>query len=197
MDYEKLENSMNDIDYVFNPSAVTSSPEFQDIDGIGYEINIVGTYNILKAAYKNNVKKIILASSSAVYGDISTQTSESIITDSYPNLYAVTKYTNELTARSFSLLRKLDSVYLRYFNTYGPGENRKGAYSIIFHKFINDLRANNTPVIYGNGNQKRDFIYIEDNARASVHAMEKGRSGEAYNIGTGISMVVNTFFKII
>ena len=120
-----------------------------------------------------------------------------MITDSYPNLYSVTKYTNELTARSFSLLRKLDSIYLRYFNTYGPGENSKGAYSSIFHKFINDLKANKAPVIYGNGNQKRDFIYIEDNARASVLAMEKGKAGEAYNIGTGISTDFNAIFKII
>ena len=197
MDYEKLAKSMKDIDYVFNLAAVTSPPEFEDIDGKGYEINIMGTYNILKAAYKNNVKKVILASSSALYGDTNLQTNESMITDSYPNLYAVTKYTNELTARSFSLLRKLDSVYLRYFNTYGPGENNKGAYSSIFHKFINDLKANKAPMIYGNGTQKRDFIYIEDNARASVLAMEKGKAGEAYNIGTGISTDFNAIFKII
>ena len=197
MDSEKLEKSMKDIDYVFNLAATTSPPEFEDMDGKGYEINIMGTYNILKAAYKNNVKKVILASSSAIYGDTDKQVTESMITDSYPNLYAVTKYTNELTARSFSLLGKLDSVYLRYFNTYGPGENSKGAYSSIFHKFINDLKANKAPVIYGDGTQKRDFIYIEDNARASVLAMEKGKTGEAYNIGTEISTDFNTIFKII
>ncbi len=67
---------MRDIDYVFNPAAVTSPPEFEDIDGKGYEINIMGTYNILKAAYKNNVKKVILASSSAIYGDTDAQTDE-------------------------------------------------------------------------------------------------------------------------
>ena len=86
---------------------------------------------------------------------------------------------------------------MRYFNTYGPGENSKGAYSSIFHKFINDLKANKAPVIYGNGKQKREFIYIEDNARASVLAMEKGKAGEAYNIDTGISTDFNSIFKII
>ena len=197
MDYEKLDHSMKDIDYVFNLAAVTSPPQFEDIDGNGYEINIMGTYNILKAAYKNNVKKVILASSSAIYGDTEKQVTESMITDSYPNLYAVTKYTNELTARSFSLLRKLDSVYLRYFNTYGPGENSKGAYSSIFHKFIEDLKNKKTPVIFGDGRQRRDFIYIKDNARASVLAMEKGKTGEAYNIGTGVSTDFNTIYKII
>ena len=196
-DFNKLNISMKDIDYVFNLAAVTSPPEFEDIDSNGYEINVMGTYNILKAAFKNNVKKVILASSSAVYGNIDVPVKEDMVTDAYPNLYAATKYTNEITARSFSLLRHLDSVYLRYFNTYGTGENSKGAYSSIFHKFIDDLRNNKTPVIFGDGTQSRDFIYIRDNARASVLAMEKGKSGEAYNIGTGISTDFNSIYKII
>lgn len=196
-DYEKLYSSMKGVDYVFNLAAVTSPPEFEDIDSNGYEINVMGTYNILKSAYKNNVKKVILASSSAVYGNIDVPVKENMVTDAYPNLYAVTKYTNEITARSFSLLRHLDSVYLRYFNTYGTGENSKGAYSSIFHKFIEDLKSKKTPVIFGDGTQRRDFIYIKDNARASVLAMEKGKTGEAYNIGTGVSTDFNTICKII
>ena len=102
-DFNKLNVSMKDIDYVFNLAAVTSPPQFEDIDSDGYEINIMGTYNILKAAFKNNVKKVILASSSAVYGNINFPVKEYMATDAYQNLYAVTKYTNEITARSFSL----------------------------------------------------------------------------------------------
>ena len=197
LDLDKLSKAMKDIDYVFNLAAVTSPPEFEDIDSKGYEINIMGTYNILKSAYKNNIKKVILASSSAIYGNIKTPATEDMITDSYPNLYAVTKYTNEITGRSFSLLRHLDSVYLRYFNTYGNGENSKGAYSSIFHKFIDNLRHGETPLIFGDGTQKRDFIYVEDNARASVLAMENGKPGDAYNIGTGVSTDFNTIYSII
>lgn len=197
LDLDKLSKAMKDIDYVFNLAAVTSPPEFEDIDSKGYEINIMGTYNILKSAYKNNVKKVILASSSAIYGNIKTPATEDVITDSYPNLYAVTKYTNEITARSFSLQRNLDSVYLRYFNTYGSGENNKGAYSSIFHKFIDNLRHGEIPLIFGDGTQKRDFIYVEDNARASVLAMENGKPGEAYNIGTGVSTDFNKIYSII
>ena len=197
LDLDKLSKAMKDIDYVFNLAAVTSPPELEDIDSKGYEINIMGTYNILKSAYKNNVKKVILASSSAIYGNIKTPATEDVITDSYPNLYAVTKYTNEITARSFSLLRNLDSVYLRYFNTYGSGENNKGAYSSIFHKFIDNLRHGETPLIFGDGTQKRDFIYVEDNARASILAMENGKPGEAYNIGTGVSTDFNKIYSII
>ena len=196
-DYNKLNNSMKDVDYVFNLAAVTSPPEFEDINSKGYEINVMGTYNVLKAAYKNNIKKVILASSSAVYGNTKEPVKEGMVTNAYPNLYAVTKYTNEITARSFSLLRHLDSVYLRYFNTYGLGENSKGAYSSIFHKFIEDIKNKKHPVIFGDGTQRRDFIYIKDNARASVLAMEKGKTGEAYNIGTGVSTNFNTIYKII
>ena len=135
------------------------------------------TYSILKAAYKNNVKNVILASSSAVCGNINAPVKEDIVTDAYPNLYAVTKYTNQITVRSFSFLRHLDSVYLRYFNTYGIGENRNGAYSSIFHKFIENLKNKKIPVIFGDGTERRDFIFIKDNARASVLAMEMGRTG--------------------
>ena len=86
---------------------------------------------------------------------------------------------------------------MRYFNTYGTGENSKGAYSSIFHKFKDDLRNNKTLVIFGDGTQGRDFIYIKDNAKAFVLAMEKGKAGEAYNIGTGVSTNFNTIYKII
>ena len=196
-DYDKLNSSMKDIDYVFNLAAVTSPPEFEDINSNGYEINIMGTYDIFKAASNNNVKKVLLASSSVVYGNINVPVKEDMVTNAYPNLYAVTKYTNEITARSFSLLRHLDSVYLRYFNTYGIGENRKGTYSSISHKFIEDLKNKKTPVIFGDGTQRRDFIYIKDNARASVLAMEKGKTGAAYNIGTGVSTDFNTIYEII
>ena len=158
--YNKLNSSMKDIDYVFNFAAVTSPPEFEGMNSNGYEINVMGTYNVLKAAYKNNVKKVILASSSAVYGHINRPVKENMITDTYPNLYVVTKYTNEITARSFSLLMHLDSVYPRYFNTYGIGENSKGAYSSIFHKFIGDLKNKKIPVIFGDGTQRRDFICV-------------------------------------
>ena len=139
---------MKDIDYVFNLAAVTSTPQFEDIDSDGYEINIMGTYNIMKAAFKKNIKKVILASSSAVYGNIDVPVKEYMVTDAYQNLYAVTKYTNEITARSFSLLKHLDSVYLRYFNTYGTGENSKGAYSSLFHKFIDDFMSCNDKCPY-------------------------------------------------
>ena len=118
-----------------------------------------------------------------------------MVTDAYPNLYAVMKYINEITVRSSSLLRHFDSVWLRYFNTYGIGENSKGAYSSIFHKLIEDLKNKKIPVIFGDGTQRRDFIYIKDNARASVLVMEKGRTGKVFNIGTGVSTDFNTIYK--
>lgn len=82
LDYNKLNGSMKDIDYVFNLAATTSPPEFENIDSNGYEVNVMGTYNILRAAYKNKVTKVILASSSAVYGNINIPVKENIVTDS-------------------------------------------------------------------------------------------------------------------
>jgi len=101
-----------------------------------------------------------------------------------------------MTAKSFKSYG-LETISLRYFNTYGIGENSKGSYSSVIWKFIDDIRNERRPIIYGDGKQRRDFIYVEDTARASVMAIENGVPGETYNVGTGVSTEFNEIFKII
>jgi UDP-glucose 4-epimerase len=151
---------------------------------------------VLASSAVEGVKRVIIASSSSVYGQSSRPTSESDIPDSYSNFYPLSKRVNEMTAKSFGRYG-LETVSLRYFNTYGIGENSKGNYSSVIWKFIDDIRGGRKPVIYGDGKQRRDFIYVRDTARASVLAMENGRDGEEYNIGTGRSVDFNTIFKIV
>ena len=191
-----LEKACSGIDYVFHLAAVTSPPEFENLTGEGYEVNVMGTYNVLAASAKNNVKRVILASSSSIYGDIREAAREPKLPATYSNFYPMTKRINEMTARLFNEYG-LETVSLRYFNTYGVGENSKGDYSSVIWKFIDAIRSNKRPVIFGDGTQSRDFIYVEDSARASVLAMKNGIPGEAYNIGTGKTTDFNTVFGIV
>ena len=161
-----LEKACSGIDYVFHLAAVTSPPEFENLTGEGYEVNVMGTYNVLAASAKNNVKRVILASSSSVYGDIREAAKEPELPAAYSNLYPMTKRINEMTANLFNQYG-LETVSLRYFNTYGVGENSKGEYSSVIWKFIDSIRNGKKPVIFGDGTQRRDFIYVEDTARAS------------------------------
>lgn len=191
-----LENTCKGIDYVFHLAAVTSPPEFENLTGEGYEVNVVGTYNVLAASAVNGVKRVILASSSSIYGDINKAAAETRLPEAYSNFYPTTKRINEMTALLFRRYG-LETISLRYFNTYGIGENSKGEYSSVIWKFIEAIRNGRKPTIFGDGTQRRDFIYVEDTARASVLAMKNGTSGESYNIGTGRSTDFNTVFQIV
>ena len=191
-----LEKVCKGIEYVFHLAAVTSPPEFENLTGEVYEVNVMGTYNVLAASAKNNVKRVILASSSSVYGDIREAARESELPAAYSNFYPMTKRINEMTAKLFNEYG-LETISLRYFNTYGMGENSKGNYSSIIWKFIDSIRNKKKPIIYGDGKQRRDFIYVKDTARGSVLAMKYGKIGEAYNIGTGHSTDFNSVFNIV
>ncbi len=194
---EKLSEALKNIDIVFHEAATTSPPEFEKNPEIGYEANSQGTFNVLSLSEKLNVKRVVLASSSAMYGNSLKITSENDANLSFISVYSMTKYFNEISGRYFKENTKLETVFLRYFNTYGLGENTKGLYSSIMHKFIYDLKNNKTPVIYGDGNQSRDFIHVKDVARANILAAMKGENGEAYNIGTGITTKFKDIYKII
>lgn len=191
-----LEKACSGIDYFFHLAAVTSPPEFENLTGEGYEVNVIGTYNVLAASAKNNVKRVILASSSSIYGDMKQAAVETQLPENYSNFYPMTKRINEMTARLISKYG-LETISLRYFNTYGIGENSKGEYSSVIWKFIDAIRNNKKPTIFGDGRQSRDFTYVEDTARASVLAMKNGTPGEAYNVGTGRTTDFNTIFKIV
>ena len=188
--------ALNGIDYVFHMAAVTSPPEFENLTGEGYEVNVTGTYNVLAASQAQGVKRVLIASSSSIYGSITKPVSEEKLPKRYENFYPLTKRINEMTSEMFRDYG-LEVIALRYFNTYGTGENSKGAYSSVIWKFIEDIRNGKRPVIYGDGKQSRDFIYVKDTAIATVLAMNNGKPWEAYNVGTGLSANFNTIFNVI
>ncbi len=184
-------------DCIFHLAAVTSPPQFEEDPGNGLTVNINGTFNVLDYASRTGTRKVVIASSSAIYGDSKDISVEEKPQDTFMNLYPVTKVTDEYLARYFSVRGDLECVALRYFNTFGSGENTKGMYSSPIHKFLLSAMHSEDIDIFGDGKQSRDFIYVKDTVKATILAFEKGRPGESYNVGTGISTDFNRIAAII
>ena len=196
-DRRKFNGINKKFDGIFHLAAITSPPQFETNPDKGLRVNVNGTYNVLDFARKHRVNKVVLASSSAIYGDTREIAVESKYPDRYQNLYPVTKIVNELFSRHFSLRNEVDCVSLRYFNTYGPGENTKGAYASPISKFISSALKGKDIEVFGDGTQSRDFIYVKDTAAASIAAYKHGKAGESYNIGTGITTSFNDIAEMV
>ena len=164
---------------------------------MGFEVNANGTLNVLEFARQRKIRRVVLASSSAMYGNARIISTEEYFPKSYGNIYPITKMVDEYLARYYSDQKGIECISLRYFNTYGPEENIKSQYASVMWGASSKTSAEERGVIYGDGEQKRDFIYVLDTARASYLAMLHGRSGESYNIGTGVSTTFNGIYAII
>ncbi len=196
-DFDSLMDIKEDFDGVFHLAAVTSPPQFEDDPLTGFEVNANGTLNVLEFARERNIKRVVLASSSATYGNAQIMSTEEDFPKSYENIYPITKMVSEYLARYYFDQKGIECISLRYFNTYGSGENTKSQYASVVWRFVKALSKGERAVIYGDGEQKRDFIYVLDTARASYLAMLHGKSGESYNIGTGVSTTFNDIYAIV
>lgn len=196
-DFPSLMDMDEEFDGIFHLAATTSPPQFESDPLGGFNVNANGTLNILEFAKRKKIRRVVLASSSATYGNSESISREEIIPQTYSNLYPITKVIDEYLARYYTVRKEVECIPLRYFNTYGSGENSKAQYASVVWRFITDLQNGNTPVIFGNGEQSRDFIYVEDAAKASVLAMERGIPGESYNIGTGTTTNFNDIYRMV
>ena len=197
LNYLEVVKSLRGIDGLFHLAATTSPPQFEDDLVAGFNTNVNGTLNVLKAAAENGVKRAVIASSSAIYGDLRIPGKEDFSIDGHRNMYSTTKLVDEYIAKYFTLRRELEVVCLRYFNAYGIGENTKGMYSSPVSKFLESVSREERPVIFGDGNQSRDFVYVKDIASATSRAMQVGTAGEIYNVGTGVSVTFNDIMGLI
>ena len=196
-DFDKIMGIKEEFDGIFHLAATTSPPEFDENPLSGFNVNANGTLNVLEFARIKNIPRVVLASSSATYGNNTSISVESELPDRYSNLYPVTKILDEYLARFYSVRKDVECISLRYFNTYGPGENSKSQYASVIWRFIKSFHNHKRPVIYGDGEQRRDFIYIDDNVKGTYLAMQKGVPGESYNIGSGNSNTFNRIYKIV
>jgi UDP-glucose 4-epimerase len=165
-------------------------------------VNGGGTLNILFAATEEKVKRVIYASSSSIYGDTPTLPKHEEMLSHPLSPYALQKYTGEQYCRLFYELYGLETVSLRYFNIFGPKQDPNSIYSAVIPKFIDALLQGSPPVIFGDGEQSRDFTYIENVVQANLLAMSAEHlHGEAINIAcaerTSLNQLVNVLRKIL
>jgi UDP-glucose 4-epimerase len=191
-----LERIFEGVDYVFHMAAVTSVPQSVKDPMRSNEVNITGMLKVLEAARKCGIKKLIFSSSSAVYGEteIIPISEKNPINPLSP--YAVSKATGELYCNVYSEIYKLPTISLRYFNVFGPRQDPNSQYAAVIPIFIDKILKNESPVIYGDGKQTRDFVNVEQVVEANVLAAQSKKTG-SYNIGLGKSTTINQLFDII
>ena len=197
-DQELLMQAAADCDIIFHQAAVVSVPQTVVNPIESATINAMGTLYVLETARKNNVKRVVIAGSCAVYGDDPELPKHENMNPEPQSPYAVQKLTGELYARLYHDLYKLETVCLRYFNVYGPRQDPSSPYSGVMSVFMTKAVADSTPVIYGDGNQYRDFVYVKDVVRANLFAANAHKAGgKTFNIGTGKTVCINELWEMI
>jgi UDP-glucose 4-epimerase len=185
-DYKKIEKILNSVDGIFHEAALTIVQESFSKPKEYHDVNVIGTENILKIGKKFNIK-VVFASSSSVYGNVETiPITENFLCEPI-NPYGQTKLDDEILAKKYSE-DGLKVIGLRYFNIYGHGQT--GTYAGVITKFMNQLENRKSPMIFGDGKQLRDFIFVEDVAEANLAAMESSVKNGFFNIGTGITTTI-------
>jgi len=184
-DPDAIRSATTNMELVFHLAAFISVPQSMLEPETCFTINVAGTATLLEAARQAGVRKVVLSSSSAVYGntDKFPTDEETLLNPLSP--YALSKQVNELYARLYTQTFKLPVIALRYFNVYGPRQNPDSAYAAAISIFTQRL-VNGEPItIYGDGKQSRDFIFVKDVVRANLQAAESETAGAAFNICTG------------
>ncbi len=189
---------------VFHQAALISVPGSADDPVPTNYVNVAGTLNVLVAAKECGVKRVVIASSSAVYGDSPALPKSEDLIPQPVSPYAISKYAGEMYSTFFSQFQGIETVCLRYFNVYGPRQNLGSQYAAVIPVFISLMLKGETPVIYGDGEQSRDFVHVGDvvNANLLAASAESERvSGQVFNIasGTGISLnrLVETLNQVL
>lgn len=193
LDFNNLRAEMKNLDGIFHQAALTSIPESFLLKDEYTKVNVMGTENIFKIAQEFDIK-VVFASSAAVFGNtIKIPISENF--EKKPtNPYGLTKLAGELLVEKYSKLGA-KIIGLRYFNVYGPGQNID--YAGVITKFLEKICNNQPPIIFGNGTQTRDFIFVTDIARANLCAMKNGIESDFFNIGTGTSTSIKDLVDIM
>lgn len=191
-DYWVVSQAVEGIDYVLHQAALPSVPRSIKNPLTSNRVNIDGTLNVLEAARLAGVKKFVSASSSSIYGETEELPKHEGIIPSPLSPYAVTKLTNEHYCRVYWQLYRFPTVCLRYFNIFGPRQDPKGEYAAVIPKFITALAESRSPTVFGDGDQSRDFTYIDNAVQANVLAATNGDLvGEAVNVACGAQYTLN------
>jgi UDP-glucose 4-epimerase len=195
-DIDVLDQAMKGVDYVFHLAAMWLL-HCKDFPRTAFHVNIEGTFNVLEACVKNNVKKLVYSSSASVYGDAV----ELPMTENHPfnntNFYGSTKIAGEAMCTAYNDRYGLKVIGLRYMNVYGPHQDQHAAYTGVIPIMLNKIDANEPPKINGDGSQAYDFIYVEDVALANIAAMTSDVSFGFYNVGTEVQTSIRQLCDLI
>jgi nucleoside-diphosphate-sugar epimerase len=191
--YERVDKAVFGCEVVLHQAALPSVPRSIQDPLTSNATNVIGTLNVLLAARDRGVRRVVCASSSSVYGSASGEAPRREDRPTVPiSPYATAKLASELYARSFPSLYGLDTVALRYFNVFGPRQDPRSQYSAVIPTFIAELLAGRPPVVFGDGQQSRDFTYVANVVHANLLAMDAPDvAGKVYNVACGKGVTVN------
>jgi nucleoside-diphosphate-sugar epimerase len=199
-DRERMIEICSGVDVVLHQAAIPSVPKSIADPLTSHRANIDGTMSILTAARDANVKRFVYAASSSAYGNTPVLPKREDMKSNPISPYAVQKFTGELYCASFHRVYGMETVALRYFNVFGPRQDAGSQYSGVLSKFITAMLQNQTPTINGDGEQSRDFTYIDNVVQANVRAANADAAnvaGRMFNVATGVRYSLNDVFAIL
>jgi nucleoside-diphosphate-sugar epimerase len=200
LDLDAMKSACAGVDYVLHQAAIPSVPKSVLNPVASNQANVDGTVNVLVAARDAKVKRVIYAASSSVYGDTPTLPKHERMTPDPISPYAVAKLASERYMISFYRCYGLETVSLRYFNIFGPRQDPSSPYSGVLAKFTTLMLAGKQPTIFGDGEQSRDFTYIDNAVQANVLACTapaREVAGKVFNVATGRRISLNETFKLL
>src|ERR1700691_3337427 len=200
LDLEAMKLACAGVDYVLHQAAIPSVPK-SVLDPIGSNrANVDGTVNVLVAARDAEVKRVVYAASSSAYGDTPTLPKHEQMTPDPISPYAVAKLASERYMISFHRCYGLETVSLRYFNIFGPRQDPSSPYSGVLAKFVTTMLSGEQPTIFGDGEQSRDFTYIDNAVEANLLACKAPTAqaaGKVFNVATGRRITLNETFRLL
>ena len=197
-DEEAVRRAVAGVDVVFHEAAVPSVPRSIADPVTTFAANVTGTLNLLLAARDAGCRRVVFASSSSVYGDTPVLPKVETMTPNPLSPYAVSKLSGEQLCVVFSRIYGLETVALRYYNVFGPRQDPTSQYAAVIPKFISALASGGTPVVYGDGEQSRDFTYVANVVDANLRAaVATGVAGRVFNVASGQAVTVNAMLRAV
>jgi nucleoside-diphosphate-sugar epimerase len=200
LDLDAVHKACRGVDYVLHQAAIPSVPRSVE-DPLGNNrANVDGTVNLLVAARDAKVKRVIYAASSSAYGESEVLPKQEAMIARPISPYAVQKLTGEHYMQTFAAVYGLETVSLRYFNVFGPRQDANSQYSAVLAKFITQMSRNESPTIFGDGEQSRDFTFIDNVVKGNLLAASAPAaevSGKMFNVATGTRITLNQTFELL
>ncbi len=196
-DTDLLKEALQGVDVVYHQAAMPSVPRSMEAPLKTTDITLMGTVNLFNQAAESGVQRVVYASSSSIYGN---QPGFPRTEEMYPapeSPYAASKAACELFGKVFGTNFPVETVGLRYFNVFGPYQDPTSNYAAVVPNFITAVLAGESPVIYGDGEQSRDFTYVQDVVKANIYAAEKGQNGRVYNVARRDQTTINQLLEMV